>query len=586
MKKLLFITIGVIAILLIIPLLLTSAIYGQSNKKQKNSLLELECIHFEKGKETTRDDSIYKPQHPSKYIIEKGIDETIKGELKTIKNEDSTTPYSVDTSTKDTSVPKRVETTDKDSSLWKMLSKAFAVGVRGGLNFPSMLFDGFVTPIENTFNGGFDRSQFKTGFVFGLFIEFKGGMDSADFLDFRPELLFIRRGFDGKYVKPDNTSIYYNCEENFDYLEGRFSFLFRPQAIWIKNESPYRWLNNFHISLAGYADWIAGGSVYENSVVKPAGEKEQLKVGKNGHVNAFDVGVGIGAGFKIPITSDWFNFYICGDVSFDFGLLDNHPIREIEQGNPARYNRGTIATVGLSIPLYQPTQKIVTETTINTTTFSSRTRTIEKETERVDTIKISGEKITQIDTVIKTIKTERVDICTTKVFDTVRMGCPDSMIIVWDELNFIHSKYELTSELKKALDSIINVLNTKHPDKYIAVYGHTDSSGSPKYPKLDADGKKSPVYDNLSLSQNRAEVIANYLKNNGLSKIDGKERIKDIDVTGYGYMYPYLQSKGIKPKPKCDGEDCKRGVNGWDRRVEIYIKCFENDWGRPQRMKK
>lgn len=564
MKKLLYV--------LIFTLLISSVVYGQNRNRQ-----------FKKGQEVIiKNDTTHIKQTPSQYKYD------------TLNLQIEATPGNIQINHKDSSYVRdslKADTTKRiDAEKTAIREKAMNVGIKGGLNFPSMSFKGYVTPIDNTFNGKYEPS-FKTSFAFGIFAELKSGTD-ANYFSLQPEFLFVRRGFDGDYVKDDNDSVFYNFEQNINYLEGRFSFLFKPFAFIKKN-----W-DYIHLSLTSYFGFVSetfgAGNVYEKSIEYPDGLTERLKIGKNGHINGFDIGVGLGLGLKIPIKSKWLDFYICTDVSYDMGLLDNHPIREIETGNPARYNRGVLATLGLSIPIYQPRQK--TETIINSTAYHSKKMVTS--IERIDTIKQSIERIAyQTDTIKILTSAKQTDTIETTITKTIEIPSCRPPYIVWFDINsnadnypnpcdstslilipsigFEHSKSNIVSDMETRLVLIANLLNTKYKEHYIEIYAHTDSSGSSGFLKAN-----STVFNNDSLSDIRVAMVADFLEKRGVKR----DRI--VKKAGYSYKFPWREtyekytSGNNNPIPFISGDvpdNSARGIEQKNRRTEIYIKCNRDD---------
>ena len=455
--------------------------------------------------------------------------------------------------------------------------KAMNVGIKGGVNMPRMAFNGYVTPINNIFDGMFEPKT-KLSFAFGVFAEFKGG-GNRNWISVQPELLFVKRGFNGEYVKDDNSDRY-SFETDINYIETRVSILIKPFTF-----HNVKW-NYFHLNISPYIDFISSfgtGSVFENGgEFLPDGRKEQLKVGKDGHLNRLDLGIGFGAGVKIPIKSKWLDFYLCGDIVFDFGLLDNHPIREIETGNPARYNRGTMATLGISIPIYQPRQKTTITNNINISSSRDilidrvdlRNRITEQTTLRTDTAKYVRvdtlfitktivDTIRTYDTIVRQIEVNNASVERMSVNDVelLRPDPCDQDILLLLTSQFEHSSFTLTDSTKKELDRIVNLLNSQYKNYTVDIYGHTDSSGSRHYPRLN-----SPVFDNILLSEQRVGVIKEYLVEKGISP-------SRINITkGYGYLQSFRDVNGKIP-PFEPNDDRNRGVKQVDRRIEIYIRC-------------
>src|SRR5690606_32893913 len=73
--------------------------------------------------------------------------------------------------------------------------------------------------------------------------------------------------------------------------------------------------------------------------------------------------------------------------------------------------------------------------------------------------------------------------------------------VVLRNIFFDTDKYVLKDDSKTELNKLIDFLN-ENPEVRIEVGGHTDNQGDPQY--------------NLSLSQNRAEAVKDYLVENGI----------------------------------------------------------------------
>lgn len=112
----------------------------------------------------------------------------------------------------------------------------------------------------------------------------------------------------------------------------------------------------------------------------------------------------------------------------------------------------------------------------------------------------------------------------------------DSLIVLGGEVLFETNKSTLMSEHFVTLNSIVDFLVT-HPTRSVRISGHTDNTGNESH--------------NLTLSQKRADVVAEYLVDNGVA-------IKRVESTGMG------SSKPIAPNTTDEG----RKKN---RRVEVLI---------------
>jgi outer membrane protein OmpA-like peptidoglycan-associated protein len=92
----------------------------------------------------------------------------------------------------------------------------------------------------------------------------------------------------------------------------------------------------------------------------------------------------------------------------------------------------------------------------------------------------------------------------------------DSLIVLGAELLFETNKSTLRSEHFAALNSIVDYL-VSHPERFVKISGHTDTTGSEGH--------------NLALSKRRADVVAEYLVNNGVD-------INRVETFGLGSSKP------------------------------------------------
>jgi len=112
----------------------------------------------------------------------------------------------------------------------------------------------------------------------------------------------------------------------------------------------------------------------------------------------------------------------------------------------------------------------------------------------------------------------------------------DSLIVLGAELLFETNKSTLRSEHFIALQSIVDYLY-EHPERSVRISGHTDSAGIETH--------------NLKLSQQRANVVAEYLVNNGID-------INRVETSGLGSAKPIAVNSTDEGRKK-------------NRRVELLI---------------
>ena len=110
-----------------------------------------------------------------------------------------------------------------------------------------------------------------------------------------------------------------------------------------------------------------------------------------------------------------------------------------------------------------------------------------------------------------------------------------------EKILFEFNKSTLNAEAYTAMDKLVPILNN-YPDTWVQIYGHTDNIGSDAY--------------NQTLSEKRAQAVANYLSSRGISR-------SRLDIYGRGEQFP-----------KCTNEtEAGRACN---RRVEFAIIANEN----------
>lgn len=115
--------------------------------------------------------------------------------------------------------------------------------------------------------------------------------------------------------------------------------------------------------------------------------------------------------------------------------------------------------------------------------------------------------------------------------------------IVLNNIYYDFNKSDITDAAKKSIDTTLLELMEKATDIIVEVAAHTDSVGNSEY--------------NKNLSQERAQIVVNYLIGKGISK-------KRLIAKGYGSERP------IAPNFKPDGSDNPEGRDK-NRRTEFQI---------------
>ena len=151
-------------------------------------------------------------------------------------------------------------------------------------------------------------------------------------------------------------------------------------------------------------------------------------------------------------------------------------------------------------------------------------------------------KKTQNDSTYKrsTIQETRPTIIDTTSARPTLVNKPDSLIVLNAELLFETGKSTLRREHFATLDPIVAYL-ILHPERFVKISGHTDNTGGEQY--------------NLSLSKRRADVVAEYLVNNGVN-------IKRVKTFGRGSAQPLEENSTDEGRSK-------------NRRVELLIQDRE-----------
>lgn len=112
----------------------------------------------------------------------------------------------------------------------------------------------------------------------------------------------------------------------------------------------------------------------------------------------------------------------------------------------------------------------------------------------------------------------------------------DTLIVLGAEVLFEVNRSTLRSEHFAALNSIVDYL-VSNPNRSVTISGHTDNTGNEKH--------------NLTLSKKRADVVAEYLVNNGVD-------VERVETSGLGSSKPIADNTTDQGKKK-------------NRRVELLI---------------
>src|SRR3546814_6965907 len=127
--------------------------------------------------------------------------------------------------------------------------------------------------------------------------------------------------------------------------------------------------------------------------------------------------------------------------------------------------------------------------------------------------------------------------------EVVRQG--DEIILnMPSAITFAFDRYDIQPQFQDTLNEVARTLSA-YPSTYIDVYGHTDSVGTDAY--------------NMTLSQNRAQSVANYLSARGVAAAR-------IATQGFGESPPIASNDPDKGRPAT-------------RRVELRIVPIETTGG-------
>jgi outer membrane protein OmpA-like peptidoglycan-associated protein len=121
-----------------------------------------------------------------------------------------------------------------------------------------------------------------------------------------------------------------------------------------------------------------------------------------------------------------------------------------------------------------------------------------------------------------------------------RVGEGIKLVLGENSVRFDTNKSTLTANAKANLDKLVPVFN-EYSQTNIQIYGYTDSSGKPEY--------------NLTLSQQRADAVKNYLAAKGIS-------VSRFNITGMGIADPIATNDTPEGKSQ-------------NRRVEFAITANE-----------
>ncbi|CVK15595.1 Outer membrane protein OmpA [Apibacter mensalis] len=121
-----------------------------------------------------------------------------------------------------------------------------------------------------------------------------------------------------------------------------------------------------------------------------------------------------------------------------------------------------------------------------------------------------------------------------------RVGEGIKVVLNENAIRFDFDKATLTPTAQQNLDKIISIFK-QYPDTNIGIFGYTDAKGADQY--------------NLTLSENRAKSVANYLSKNGINS-------SRFTIKGFGKADPIGDNS----------TDAGRALN---RRVEFSITANE-----------
>ena len=130
----------------------------------------------------------------------------------------------------------------------------------------------------------------------------------------------------------------------------------------------------------------------------------------------------------------------------------------------------------------------------------------------------------------------KIDTANTRPTVSALVVKADSLIILGAELLFETNKSTLRSEHFVTLHSIVDYLRS-HPQRLVRISGHTDNTGREAH--------------NLSLSKQRANVVAEYLVSNGIE-------VNRVETSGLGSAKPIAVNTTDQGRKK-------------NRRVELLI---------------
>ena len=165
--------------------------------------------------------------------------------------------------------------------------------------------------------------------------------------------------------------------------------------------------------------------------------------------------------------------------------------------------------------------------------------------EKVTPEKITPERVTPEKVTPERITPERIEV--SEVGENIDTFETDEHIIysMQAEILFDFDKSELRADALNSLQQIADSIEKRHPDKAVAVHGHTDSKGSENY--------------NDTLSGERAAAVAKSLRDRTTVTAD------DIQEVSHGEEDPVVSNT------RDDGSDDPKGRQK-NRRVEIWVK--------------
>jgi outer membrane protein OmpA-like peptidoglycan-associated protein len=328
-----------------------------------------------------------------------------------------------------------------------------SVGIRGGLNFPTMHYS---DPDLNDYN-----SSLLIRGTFGGYLE----IYFSNHFSIRPELMFTGRG-----QKIEDTGINYSFRSK--YFDFHLPIIYNFQ---IGHINPY-------LMFGPSLGFSRGGQIILNDYSKEI---------TTASIAPIDFSVMIGGGMKKPFSIAGTNFIAGIELAYSHGLSDTYSNQEKDGSADAlnmglysiegtRTNAGLSVTASIAIPFsnfIRHSEKVEPPKSL----FAK-----EKEAENPDVKEIIKDcyTIEEINALIDAKK---------KV---------NNKVICMNNLNFEFNKSTLDKDSKTYLGNVVKLLE-KVPSMKMKIIGHTDNVGTNEY--------------NMNLSKKRAAAVYEYLTSKGIS---------------------------------------------------------------------